>query len=119
MLLDPKRATINDVQPLPDKFGYEITFWIEGVTAKERFSLNNPWRAWIFAQMLDMCEREARPEKLVGRDVWLIIGEGVFDGDLIAVSKKENGYFYPLWPFSRLAMQGYTVWQMQRDWNIE
>ena len=43
MLLDPKRATINNVQLLPDeKFGYEITFWIEGVTAKEQFWLNNP-----------------------------------------------------------------------------
>lgn len=46
MLLDPKRATIKDVQPFPDeKFGYEITFLIEGTIVKEKFWLNDPWRA--------------------------------------------------------------------------
>lgn len=121
MLLDPKRATIKDVQPFPDeKFGYEITFLIEGAIVKEKFWLNDPWKAWIFAQILDLCEEADRPEKLLGQDVWVIISEGMFEGTLVAVSKKEEGcYFYPFYPFGAFKMDRYSIWQLKRDWAVE
>ncbi len=119
MLLDPKRATINDVQPWPDgKFDYEVTFWLEGVTVKAQFLLHNPWRAWAFAQLLEMCEKTTRPDKLIGRNVWLIMAaKGQFRGEVVAVSKEEEGYFCPLSPFASFKMQVYnTAWQLKHDW---